>query len=290
MSDERLRALKHRFEETGSPEDEAAWVREQVRCGELRRESVLLAASLGEAAATSIFGAGEVPQIRFAEGGYRIPQPRFYGSMKRDDPWPVLVYSLGRESYLRLVLALGRITLPLWPGENAGWGARAFAAGEAYVRDQTPEHFLDLRELDEQSPAAESNRASRAPGLAPDYPVDTLADRVAWAYKGVLPDPELLAYYAAGALVRWAGMLLEGTVPEVSPTTDRALSFANTMVLCEALNGAMLATSQGEALSALRVEVGPWLLGRRDPLRERGGRPATTIARLPDPPSLPRRP
>ena len=47
MSDEKLRELERRFKETGSVEDEAAWLKERVRVGDLTQERLELAAYCG---------------------------------------------------------------------------------------------------------------------------------------------------------------------------------------------------------------------------------------------------
>ncbi len=47
MSDERLRELERRWRETGFVEDEAAWLRERVRVGDLTQERLELAAFAG---------------------------------------------------------------------------------------------------------------------------------------------------------------------------------------------------------------------------------------------------
>ena len=44
MSDQRLRELERRWKESGSPDDEAAYLLERVRVGDLTRERLHLAA------------------------------------------------------------------------------------------------------------------------------------------------------------------------------------------------------------------------------------------------------
>lgn len=56
MTDDRLRALERRFRETGSVEDEAAWLRGRVRAGELEQELLLLAAWCGSKGARWVAG------------------------------------------------------------------------------------------------------------------------------------------------------------------------------------------------------------------------------------------
>lgn len=56
MTDDRLRALERRFGETGTTEDEAAWLKERVRAGELAQDRLELAASLDHDAASVALG------------------------------------------------------------------------------------------------------------------------------------------------------------------------------------------------------------------------------------------
>lgn len=50
MGDERLRELERRYQETGSVDDEAAWLVARIRAGELCSERVVLAATWGDPA------------------------------------------------------------------------------------------------------------------------------------------------------------------------------------------------------------------------------------------------
>lgn len=265
MSDERLRALKRRFQETQSLEDAVVSLREQIRCGEVTREGALLAASWGDPSASSLFEVGEVPLPEFGpEDLGRFPQSRFQGTMGRGHPWARLVFGLGRDTLLRILLAVGRLSLPEWREPEAEWGARVFRASELFVRESTPERFLELRAFDRTSPAREELCTPRHSALGSDFPVENLADRVAWSYKGVIRDRGFGAYFAVSAVQRWSSMLVAETEPEVSADMDRYLAIAHGLVLCEALNGAMFATSKARVLEALRDEVTPWLLGRDD--------------------------
>ena len=63
MSDERLRELERRWKETGSVEDEAAWLSERVRAGELTEERLRLAAALGQPAAVAASGSDRALDI-----------------------------------------------------------------------------------------------------------------------------------------------------------------------------------------------------------------------------------
>ena len=63
MSDARLRELERRWKETNSPDDEAAYLLERVRVGDLTRERLELAAYLGNAGSRAVVGqrARQVP-------------------------------------------------------------------------------------------------------------------------------------------------------------------------------------------------------------------------------------
>lgn len=62
VSDAKLRELERRWRETGAVEDEAAWLRERVRVGELTRERLFLAASCGHDGAR-VAAEGEAPPL-----------------------------------------------------------------------------------------------------------------------------------------------------------------------------------------------------------------------------------
>lgn len=64
MSDERLRELERRWRASGALEDEAAWLGERVRLGDLERARVQVAGLLGHAAARAVW---------LAEGDLLLP-------------------------------------------------------------------------------------------------------------------------------------------------------------------------------------------------------------------------
>lgn len=65
VSDANLRALERRFRETGSVEDEAAWLRARIQAGELKRTRLELAAYCGHEAAclTAELGGASLPSL-----------------------------------------------------------------------------------------------------------------------------------------------------------------------------------------------------------------------------------
>lgn len=63
MSDARLRELERRWKETNSPDDEAAYLLERVRVGDLTRERLELAAYCGNLAAAQATGIAPLPGL-----------------------------------------------------------------------------------------------------------------------------------------------------------------------------------------------------------------------------------
>jgi hypothetical protein len=122
VSDEHLRELERRSKETGSPEDEAAWIRERVRIGELARERVELAAYCGHAGARLVSVGQVVPTV--------------------SADWLQGLYRWGETTYARATLACSRSLLPA-PSEQpyAQTLQQAMAAAEALLRCPCKEHL-----------------------------------------------------------------------------------------------------------------------------------------------------
>ena len=67
--DEKLRDLERRFRQTGSPDDEAAWLLERVRVGDLTQERLELAAYCGhEGARRAVGQCGPEGALAWAQG------------------------------------------------------------------------------------------------------------------------------------------------------------------------------------------------------------------------------
>jgi len=90
MSDAKLRELERRWKETGSVEDEAAFLLERVRAGELSQERLELAARLGAQAANTALGR---TATKFVVDGLPVTSA---------------------EEALRMALAAARVPLPHW--------------------------------------------------------------------------------------------------------------------------------------------------------------------------------
>lgn len=115
MSDERLREMERRWQETGSVQDEAAYLKERVRAGELAWERLELAAYCGHAAACLATGSpASAMQAAWFEGL---------------DRW-------GAETVLRACVAAARFVYPVWSKNMRGpqegeWVTEALRAAEA---------------------------------------------------------------------------------------------------------------------------------------------------------------
>lgn len=121
MSDERLRALERRWQETGSMGDGVAYLNEGLRVGVLQRGQLALAAHCGNAAARAVLSAA-VP----------LPEPAAALGVWMDD-----FRRFGRGSCPRAAAAAARSVLACWRTEfpDSDELERAVAAAEACAQD-----------------------------------------------------------------------------------------------------------------------------------------------------------
>jgi hypothetical protein len=111
MSDERLRELERRWKGTGSVEEEAAWLRERVRVGEVPVARVRIAASLGHAASRRGLGVEAPPEFNVDEDA-RDETSCFWtrlGAVLRQ-----VCREAGRDAGVRAAITCARPVLPLW--------------------------------------------------------------------------------------------------------------------------------------------------------------------------------
>ncbi|HZV00947.1 MAG TPA: hypothetical protein VFF73_29800 [Planctomycetota bacterium] len=153
MSDEKLRRLERRWRETGSAADEAAWLRERARTGDLEPERLHLAAYLGHEPARVA-----VPQ---ALGGFAHRLGKLGGPFKDamtpfgcyEHPpsgilaeWSTLLPEESMEVCVRLSVATSRAAL-LACSDPAfqTWGNEVIAAIETWLNGpRTPESLRIL--------------------------------------------------------------------------------------------------------------------------------------------------
>lgn len=121
MSDRRLRELERQVRRGASPEEEARWLLERARTGELPGERLALAAWLGHAPA------------RLALGGHAPHAPQELES------WVRGLGRWGPEALARAALAAARCVLPCWTQRHPdARPAAALAAVEAWLEDPGP--------------------------------------------------------------------------------------------------------------------------------------------------------
>ena len=148
VSDQRLRELERKWRETGSVEDEAAYLRERVRVGDLTQERLELAAYCGhEGAGRATGAAGEshwyqrLDRVRGAPTLAALTAARFEIERHREKPTPVfdhparLLAALEswvdrptETSRLAVLDILGSAAFFDWP-----WGQAVFAASHLAV-------------------------------------------------------------------------------------------------------------------------------------------------------------
>lgn len=131
MADDDLRALERAWQQSGSVEDEAAWLLQRVRSGELPRERLELAADLGDPASCAALQ---------ASGSFQPPDR---------SQFLVLLQALPPlEEGLRAALAMVRWLLSQsacnerseWERELSQKASVALARAEAWVVRPCPEH------------------------------------------------------------------------------------------------------------------------------------------------------
>lgn len=128
MADARVRALERRWRESGSADDEAAYLRERVLLGALPAERVAVAAALGH------------PAALLASAGERVA--------RRERPAEVaaLIASAGTTACAHAAIALAEVTLEAQPAPVPADAARAVRAAWAFVPGEDLERIAALRQ------------------------------------------------------------------------------------------------------------------------------------------------
>lgn len=133
MSDSKLRELERRWRDTGDVQDEAAWLKERVRVGDLSREVVELCALCGHEAALLVLPSPSAltrlgTRMWEAVAGKWLSEP--------------LRKVAGHEAAVRAAVAVARLVLPcaeeLFPNDPRP--SAALRAAESWVRSQSSDH------------------------------------------------------------------------------------------------------------------------------------------------------
>lgn len=259
MADQRFRELERRFQETGDAADEAAYLAHGLRTGELDRERVAVAAWVGHAPARAVLGEERQP-----------PQ---------DDD---------RETWIRLtfpaVEAAVLASFPHMPDKDRypGPARGALADTRAWLRTPNEEAFVSARNM-----AGEfwSDPKSFMPGSEPEFYVAlraahylvqaVAAPPVADSNSAALEEHRhLAAFYAS----RNRPPPPEPVPIALRPQCEEAVRCAlqALVVVC-----GVEPEEAKRTLRAAQLRDGiPWLLGRRDPVRERAFVPPERQAQL----------
>jgi len=138
VTDSKLRELERRWKESGSVEDEAAYLLERVRVGDLEQEKLELAAYFGHEAARRA-SSGKCPPNSSAE----IP-----------DEWGAWLSAIParecpvQQVRIRAALACARLCTALYPAPAS---KLAVSSAEDWVLCPCPQHARSARELSERA-------------------------------------------------------------------------------------------------------------------------------------------
>lgn len=163
MSDDERRALERRFRASGSPQDEAAWLRARVQGGDLSERRLQLAAHLGSQAATELVQSLALP----------APPPPHAGN--GGPGWELINWAWcpwvvdDQEILVRVALAAARSVAQQEPA-----GAPLLAAAEAWLVCPCQSHEANAQAVWEESPRnlAASGAALAAAWINPVVPGD----------------------------------------------------------------------------------------------------------------------
>lgn len=141
MSDQRLRALERKYRESGTVEDEAAYLRERVRVGDLTLERLELAAYCGH------------------EGARRAAQSREQPATRARDILSAMEIH-GREAVVCLAAAAARVALEEFESRypRDARPRAAVQAADEYVHCPCDDHHLKARRM--AGPAWEAAQAA----------------------------------------------------------------------------------------------------------------------------------
>ena len=235
MADDQLRNLARRYRETGDPADEAAWLRERVRSGELASDRLELAAYLGHQPAHLAGAAARAPTWAaiHTEQLTRIKDPGKATLLTRKQfatRWLQAAGPPSREVLTRIALAPARLMLERTPEHDPLVAAAVTAAAD----------WAD----DPREDSEEARLASVRAGDAATQARGSLTESRTWAWY--LLDVAASAAYTAGSLTR----------TDAAEYAARGIRHA----------GAALGEQDAEGLppqveARIQAELIPWALG-----------------------------
>lgn len=233
MADDKLRQLERRWRASDAIQDKEAWLRERVRCGELDRETVRAAAYLGCPVSARVMPGKSATELEHLLG------------LKTD---PVRV---------RTGLALARQALPLLEEDDLV----PFSAGDEVIVASLA--TLEDWSLDPGSKTKGSvTRAGKA--LHADC-MSSLDFRSDEALKVMVLLGLTQSLVAPRLWDLWQEYVLDRVLRREGELFVMVVSVARSI----SRSGAAGPISEAEVLRAVCFELVPWLLGVRDPVRER---------------------
>lgn len=241
MSDERLRELERRWKETGSVEDEAAYLVERVRVGNLEREMLELAALCNHPAATEICGTTVID----------TSNPTWLGEAVAK------IVNFGETAVIRAIIAAIQPTLVVWDE----------VLERTTIRSRSPYRALELIESWLLCPSLDlldSFRETRE-----DLGLAAGSTQVLSSYRDLL----MRAEHVPLAIIEVHSLT---NPPEdhsdISPEPLRTVSLVQAVLHCSnalRLEGETIEKIHWGLLHRIQNDLIPWALGYSDPVRER---------------------
>jgi hypothetical protein len=249
VSDERLRVLERRWKETGSVEDEAAWLRERVRVGDLSENRLEVAAYLGHLAAL------EARCMSSPDIDFRKDEEDEEGNRKLLLPWATGLLRLSLEAARRAVFAGCSHALRFYEAEfDTILPRTALAAAESLLvsgEEPTQEH---------------SELVTATFNACPD------------TGYGAPPEHIGRAACAAAAAAHALRLCVSSTTPELDvfealASADQAIAWSrfdySRSQPCDWSPGRASPVSSAAVVELIREELVPWALGPHDPVAAR---------------------
>lgn len=206
MSDARVRELERRFERTGSPGDEAAWLGALLQVGDLPRERVELAALLGHEAAARCTSLAPLPEALtsavLVEPPDDRPHPasalRIAGEDGRSElvgvthvdlptrdpapgggptPWDALLLErpLAREAVRRLAVAVAGVAYATYC-DGRSFGVNEWVTEEVWALERALVEGRDRYRLEGEGADSAAFEARGTPSQVPAQAVASVAE------------------------------------------------------------------------------------------------------------------
>ncbi len=238
MTDSRLRELGREWRKTGNLEDEAVWLLERVRTGDLEQSRLKLAAHCGSSSAAVAIQIEPTPAGRVQGSDLGV--------------WSEHLAGLGgRESVVRVLVGVARALLSRVDS--------SLLSDSCLVVLDHAERELQVSEFWVSDPNPRTRKHAARLGATYERPRSTFNPRSYWVPSE--PNEELAWHskFLAGATV---GAIATGLEDELSSCLARGLGRPHSY-------RGRLELPSGLAELSLRQEVVPWALGYRDPVRDR---------------------